>query len=42
MTSRTCFIRGNCIRYIHIPKREMELDLVEEVCKKEHTPDDNK
>ena len=37
LSSKTCFIRGNTVRYIHFNKKEVDLDLLEEVCKKEAT-----
>ena len=33
---RNCFIRGNFIRYIHFNKNEVEYELIEEACRKEH------
>ena len=33
---RNCFIRGNFIRYIHFNKNEVEFELIEEACRKEH------
>ena len=32
---KSCFVRGNTIRYIHFNKNEVEYDLIEEACKKE-------
>ena len=33
---KNCFIRGNLIRYIHFNKNEVEYELIEEACRKEH------
>lgn len=35
LTSKNCFIRGNVIRYIHFNKNDIDVDLVEEACRKE-------
>ena len=35
LTSKSSFIRGNVIRYIHFNKNDIDLDLVEEACRKE-------
>jgi U6 snRNA-associated Sm-like protein LSm2 len=35
LTSKTCFIRGNVIRYIHFNKNDIDVELVEEACRKE-------
>jgi len=32
---KNCFIRGSTVRYIHLPDNEVELDLLEEACRKE-------
>ena len=38
ITSKTLFIRGNVIRYIHFDKNDIDTELVEEACRKEMTP----
>jgi U6 snRNA-associated Sm-like protein LSm2 len=35
ITSKNCFIRGNVIRYIHFNKNDIDVELVEEACRKE-------
>jgi len=36
MTSKDCFIRGNVIRYIHFSKKEVDLEIIQDACKKEN------
>jgi U6 snRNA-associated Sm-like protein LSm2 len=36
LTSKTLFIRGNVIRYIHFNKNDVDVELVEEACRKEN------
>jgi U6 snRNA-associated Sm-like protein LSm2 len=36
MTSKTLFIRGNVIRYIHFNKNDVDVELIEEACRKEN------
>lgn len=35
-SSKSCLIRGNVIRYIHFNKNDIDLDLIEEACRKEY------
>ena len=35
LTSKTCFVRGNVVRYIHFNKNDIDVELVEEACRKE-------
>ncbi len=35
MSSKNGFIRGNVIRYVHLPKKEVETEALTEACKKE-------
>ena len=41
MTSKTLFVRGNVIRYIHFNKNDVDIDLVEDACKKEFKKEEN-
>ncbi|MCQ2817047.1 MAG: U6 snRNA-associated Sm-like protein LSm2 [archaeon] len=34
---KSCFIRGNIIRYIHFNKMEVDYELIEEACRKENS-----
>jgi U6 snRNA-associated Sm-like protein LSm2 len=36
LTSKTLLIRGNVIRYIHFNKNDVDVELVEEACRKEN------
>jgi len=32
---KNCFIRGSVIRYVHLPEKEIDIELIQEACKKE-------
>uniref|UniRef100_A0A7S0ZNG3 Sm domain-containing protein n=1 Tax=Noctiluca scintillans TaxID=2966 RepID=A0A7S0ZNG3_NOCSC len=36
---RTCFIRGSTVRFVHLPKKDVELDLLQDACRREHHKD---
>jgi len=35
LSLKTCFIRGSTVRYIHLPPNELDLEIIQEACKKE-------
>mmetsp|Transcript_63518 Transcript_63518/g.73867 ORF Transcript_63518/g.73867 Transcript_63518/m.73867 type:complete len:102 (-) Transcript_63518:134-439(-) len=35
LSLKNCFIRGSSIRYIHLPKNEVDTELIQDACKRE-------
>eukprot|EP00941_MAST-03F_sp_MAST-3F-sp1_P001080 g1080.t1 len=36
MTIRSAFIRGSVVRYVQIPKKEVDVDLLQDASRREH------
>ena len=36
MTVRNCFIRGSVVRYVQVPASEVNTELLQDSCRKEH------
>ena len=39
MTVRNCFIRGSVVRYVQVPASEVNTELLQDSCRKEHLKD---
>eukprot|EP00919_Chromeraceae_sp_WS-2016_P013184 GHVR01030825.1.p1 GENE.GHVR01030825.1~~GHVR01030825.1.p1 ORF type:complete len:106 (+),score=20.24 GHVR01030825.1:25-342(+) len=33
---KNCFVRGNVVRYIHLPTQDVDTDLLQQACRREH------